>query len=124
MLRNDDEKSDDDESTMAQTAKTDAISPNRSCIVTRRTAIAVTSQALTNLVFLVRRKDQPLDKSVFIRKEEKPSSIYQPCPTITRSLSPRDLHSYPEHSPSIPVRFFDRPSGASKFQLGANSPPR
>lgn len=42
--------------------------------------VAATSQVLTNLVFLARRKDQPLDKSVFIRKEEKPSSIYQPCP--------------------------------------------
>lgn len=53
---------------------------NRLCIVTPPTTnAAVTSQALTNLVFLVRRKDQPLDKSVFIRKEEKPSSIYQPC---------------------------------------------
>lgn len=75
--------------------KTIAHFSDRLCIVTSRNAIVVMSQALTNLVFLVRRKDQPLDKSVFIRKEEKPSSIYQPCPAITRSLSPRDLHSYP-----------------------------
>lgn len=32
-----------------------------------------------NLVFLLRRRDQPLDKSVFIRKEGNPTSIYQPC---------------------------------------------
>lgn len=51
---------------------------------------AATSQVLTNLVFLARRKDQPLDKSVFIRKEEKPSSIYQPCPGhYSLSFSPK-----------------------------------
>lgn len=63
-----------------QMAKQSGIFLDRLCIVTpSATNAAMTSQVLTNLVFLVRRKDQPLDKSVFIRKEEKPSSIYQPC---------------------------------------------
>lgn len=44
------------------------------------------SSRLTNLVFPVRTKDQPLDKSVFIRNEGRPSSIYQRCP-VHYSLS-------------------------------------
>lgn len=61
---------------------------------------AMTSQVLTNLVFLVRRKDQPLDKSVFIRKEEKPSSIYQPCLghySLSFSLKPAFLSTNIRH---------------------------
>lgn len=66
-----------------------------------------TSLALTNLVFPVRTKDQPLDKSVFIRKKGGPSLFINLAPAITRSLSPW-LHSYPRTSA---IRFpclFDR----------------
>ena len=68
---------------------------NRSCIIIfvvcrgparREKKRGEVSSRLTNLVFPVRTKDQPLDKSVFIRNEGRPSSIYQRCP-VHYSLS-------------------------------------
>lgn len=80
----------------------------------------MTSQALTNLVFLVRRKDQPLDKSVFIRKEEKPSSIYQPCLghySLSFSLKPAFLSTnirHPSRLVSLIVPVEDQSSKTSR----------
>jgi len=88
------------------------------CIVTpSATNAAMTSQVLTNLVFLVRRKDQPLDKSVFIRKEKKPSSYLStlPWPLLALFL-PETCIPILEHPPSILVGFFDRSGGGLKFE--------
>lgn len=91
---------------------------DRLCIVTpSATNVAMTSQVLTNLVFLVRRKDQPLDKSVFIRKEEKPSSYLSTLPWLLLALFlPETCIPIPEHPPSILVGFFDRSDGGLKFE--------
>lgn len=76
------------------------IFPNGSCIIVRVAGAAANAEStsLTNLVFPVRRRDQPLDKSVFIRKEGDPSLFINLAPTITRSLFSRWLHSYPRAS--------------------------
>lgn len=69
-----------------------------------------TSQVLTNLVFPVRRKDQPLDKSVFIRKKGDPPLFINLVSTITPSLSSK-LHSYPRTFTIHRLGFFDRHPG-------------
>lgn len=87
---------------------------------------AMTSQVLTNLVFLVRRKDQPLDKSVFIRKEEKPSSIYQPCLghySLSFSPKPAFLSTNIRH-PSWVVSLIAFRWRIKVRKLHANSPSR
>lgn len=106
-----------------QTVKRSRIFPDRLCIVTpAATNVAMTSQVLTNLVFLARRKDQPLDKSVFIRKEEKPSSIYQPCPGhYSLSFSPKPAFLSPNIRHLSRVGFFDRSGGVSKLEVHADS---
>jgi len=109
-----------------QTAKRSGIFLDHLCIVSPPAAkAAMTSQVLTNLVFLVRRKDQPLDKSVFIRKEEKPSSIFQPCLghySLSFSLKPAFLSPnirHPSWLVSLIVSVEDQSS-----KLHANSPSR
>lgn len=87
---------------------------NRSCIIIRVAGAAAngepTSSALTNLVFPGCTKDQPLDKSVFIRKEGDPSLFINLALAIIRSLfsvaaflSTNVRHSFP------PVFLIDKP---------------
>lgn len=63
---------------------------NRSCIIVSGAANGEATSGvgwgLTNFVFPGRTKDQPLDKSVFIRKEGDRSLFINLAPAITRSL--------------------------------------